>query len=171
MFSRLLTTATRRMSAICRKVVYTPVKGGEKLTTRAVNVFQKENYKNAAKGSKNPLKVLAALQKQFSALSAKQVAKYTAVAKANARKAAARRAVFKEVRINGFSLFFKQSYAKVAKGVPAEGMAKCPAVAKQLAKQWKALGKAGQAKYASEAAKLRNAAVEKRDRMIAQYSA
>ena len=169
MSSGLLSTFTRCMSTAYRRIASCSGKDGEKLITSPLSVFMKQNYKKAAKGSNKPMKVIAALRKQFSSLSDSQAAKYKAVAKANARKAAARRALFKQARINAYALFFKQSYAKIAKEVSGDRVQKAPLVAKQVAKQWKELGNAGRAKYAASAARLRKAAVQQRDRMIAKY--
>ncbi|KNH02442.1 hypothetical protein XU18_5064 [Perkinsela sp. CCAP 1560/4] len=170
MFSRLLLTARRPISASYNKIVKCPVKGGNKLTTSTLGVFQKQNYKKAADRSKKPLKILATLRQQFTTLSQSQLAQYSAIARANARKAAARRAVFKHTRMTGYVLFVQRNYAAVASTILAEPGKKAPLVAKVLSKQWKAQGNLGRAKYTYEAQKIRSAAIQQRDKMITKYS-
>ncbi|KNH05785.1 high mobility group protein [Perkinsela sp. CCAP 1560/4] len=171
MFANLLTTATRRISASHRQIIKCPVKGGEKLTPSALGVYLKKNYKNAAKGGKSSMKVLSTLREQFKTLSQSQLAKYTAVAKANVRKAAARRAVFKQAQMSGYILFVQRNYAKVAKTIKAQPKDMAPMAAKVLSKQWKAQGSSGRAKYNAAAERIRTTAIQQRDRMIAKYSA
>ncbi|KNH07353.1 high mobility group protein [Perkinsela sp. CCAP 1560/4] len=171
MFSRLLTTATRRMSASYRKIARCPVKGGEKMSTSAMNLFIKGNYKQAAKGNKDSMKVLAALRQKFSGLTSSQLSKYKAVAKSNKQKIDARKAVFKQARTNAYALFLQRNYAKVAKTIECDPAKKVPLVGKALGKQWRALSKAGKQSYAAAALRIRKAAIPKRDSMIAKYSA
>ena len=62
--------------------------------------------------------------------------------------------MFKQANINPYALFVKRSFAEEAKGVSGEGLKKGCAVAKYLGQEWKAMGKAGQAKCAAAAARV-----------------
>ena len=166
MFTGLLTTATRALSTMHRRIITTPTRGGEKFTNSALGVFMKKNYKAASKGNKKSMQVLGDLQKKFKRLSESQVATYEKVASQNRKAIQRRRAVFKAARVNPYAVFMKENYAKAAKSAKS-----FTAASKQISREWKGLGSAGRAAFSRKVEKLRRAAAAQRDRMIAKYSA
>ncbi|KNH05971.1 hypothetical protein XU18_3133 [Perkinsela sp. CCAP 1560/4] len=169
MLTRLLTITPRCISLNHRKVASCPVKNGEKLSTKPLNIFMKEKFHILAKGSLRPMETFKLLRKQFSALAEEERAKYTNKAKSNAKKVAARREVFKKAYLTGLSHYISTNFLTATRGMKGNGFKKSVRAMKDLTQKWNLLSYEVRAQYNAEAAKLRKSAIAKRDKMMAKY--